>query len=169
MYFDLSDAQKMIIFSDVNNPNNDAFYLNFRKDYSIRDLEYLKKAINDICIKSLNLRIKYDKNGDFKQYYFEDNDGEDKFEYLEYDGEDIDGFIEESLNNPFESIFDSPLYCWKIIKYNDLAILAGVVQHALLDGTSLFSLLPQEIDKAMNAFKNNEEFIPSMIYPMKFM
>ncbi|MCQ2977368.1 MAG: hypothetical protein MJ232_05070, partial [archaeon] len=67
----------MIIFSDINNPNNDAFYLNFRKDYSIDDLEYLKKAINVISSNSLNLRIKYDRNGDFKQYYFEDTISED--------------------------------------------------------------------------------------------
>lgn len=161
----------MIIFSDINNPNNDAFYLNFRKDYSIDDLEYLKKAINVISSNSLNLRIKYDRNGDFKQYYFEDtisedNIGEniiseDKFDYLEYFGEDIDGFIDELLTNPFESIFDSPLYNWKIVKYNDSVILVGVVQHVLLDGTSLFSLLPQEIEKAMNAFKNNEDYVVS--------
>ena len=39
--------------------------------------------------------------------------------------------------------------------------LAGVVQHALLDGTSLFSLLPQEIDKAMmkvEGIENDKSF-----------
>lgn len=162
MTFDLSNAQKMILFSNINNPNNESFYLNFRKDYSIGDLDYLKKGINVISAKSLNLRIKYDDAGDFKQYYFDDDSIVDRFEYIEYCDDEYDGeiedFVRECLANPFDSVFDSPLYCWKIIKCEDYVILAGVVHHILLDGTSLFSILPNEIEKAIDAFKNGDEY-----------
>ena len=48
-YFDLSNAQKMILFSSILNPNNSAFHLNFKKKYQVSELPYLKKAINIIC------------------------------------------------------------------------------------------------------------------------
>ena len=47
-YFDLSSAQKMLLFSEINNPNNDSFYLKFRKDYDLEDFEYVKSAIGEI-------------------------------------------------------------------------------------------------------------------------
>ena len=43
--FNLSSSQKMLLFSEINNPHNDSFYLKFRKDYDLEDLEYVKKAI----------------------------------------------------------------------------------------------------------------------------
>lgn len=161
--FELSNAQKMIVFSEVDKPNNDVFYLNFRKDYNLKDLEYIKEAIGLISNKSLNLQIKKDSGGDFKQYYVEE-DSKDTYEFFDLSGktnEKIDEFIIEFLSNPFESVFDSPLYKWGIIKTNDSAVLCGVVHHVLLDGTSLFTLLPKEIDKCINSLKNNEEYVVS--------
>ncbi|MDO5849574.1 MAG: amino acid adenylation domain-containing protein [Methanobacteriaceae archaeon] len=163
MTFDLSNAQKMILFSNIDNPSNDSFYINFRMDYDIEDLESLKYAINVISAKSFNLRIKYDSAGDFKQYYVDDDDGGDKFEYVEYSGDmgDIYDFIKELLADPFDSLFDSPLYRLNIIKCDDCVIFAGVAHHTLVDGTSLFAILPQEIEKAMDAFRNGEEYEPT--------
>ena len=44
--FDLSSSQKMLLFSEINNPHNDSFYLKFRKDYDLGDFEKVKLAIN---------------------------------------------------------------------------------------------------------------------------
>ena len=38
-YFDLSSSQKMLLFSEINNPHNDSFYLKFRKDYHLNDFD----------------------------------------------------------------------------------------------------------------------------------
>lgn len=43
--FNLSSARKMLLFSEINNPNNDSFYLKFRKDYDLNDFEYVNRAI----------------------------------------------------------------------------------------------------------------------------
>ena len=156
--FNLSSAQKMILFSEVNNPDNDSFYLNIRKDYDLKDFEYVKSSITSICQCYLNLQIKYDENGDFKQYYAEGKDV--NVETFEVNDENIDEFIIEYLNKPFGDIFDSPLYRWAVLKTDSSTVLVGVVHHILLDGTSLYSLVPQEIEKCMDCIKNNEEYLP---------
>ena len=156
--FNLSSAQKMLLFSEINNPNNDTFYLKFRKDYDLSDFKYVHRAIEIISNDYLTLQIKYDENGDFKQYY---NDvGELNVEIFDVSNDDIDVFIEDYLDNPFDDIFDSPLYKWAVLKTESSAILIGVVQHILLDGTSLYSIIPQEIEKCMNCLKNNVEYVP---------
>ena len=124
--FNLSSAQRMILFSEVNNPNNDSFYLNIRKDYDLKDFDYVKSAITAICQCYLNLQIKYDENGDFKQYYAEGKDV--NVETFEVNDENIDEFIKEYLNQPFGDIFDSPLYRWAVLKTDSSTVLVGVVQ-----------------------------------------
>ena len=37
--FNLSSAQKMLLFSEIENPHNDSFYLAFRKNYDLDDFE----------------------------------------------------------------------------------------------------------------------------------
>ena len=156
--FNLSSSQKMLLFSEINNPHNDSFYLKFRKDYSKTDFEYVKHAIETISQKYLNQQIKYDTNGDFKQYYNEnDSVNVESFEISEID---LNGFIEEYLKNPFDGIFDSPLYRWAVLKTENTTVLIGVVQHILLDGTSLFSIIPREIDKLIECLKNDEKYVP---------
>ncbi|WP_407422537.1 amino acid adenylation domain-containing protein [Methanobrevibacter sp.] len=156
--FNLSSAQKMLLFSEINNPNNDSFYLKFRKDYDLKDFEYVNAAIESISKEYLTLQIRYDENGDFKQYYADVSDV--NVETFDVSDDDLDGFIEDYLDNPFEDIFDSPLYKWAVLKTKSSAVLIGVVQHILLDGTSLYSIAPQEIEKCMNCIKNDEEYIP---------
>ena len=156
--FNLSSAQKMLLFSEINNPNNDSFYLKFRKDYDLDDFKIVKSAIEFISKEYLGLQIKYDENGEFKQYFTDVMDiSIDSFEILD---EDLDDFIKNYLDKPFDDIFDCPLYKWAVLKTEDSTILIGVVQHILLDGTSLFSIIPQEIERYMECVKNNEEFIP---------
>ena len=40
--FELSSSQKMLLFSEINNPHNDSFYLKFRKDYGLDDFDNIK-------------------------------------------------------------------------------------------------------------------------------
>ena len=49
--FDLSSSQKMLLFSEINNPHNDSFYLKFRKDYDLFEVEYKLKMM---VLASLN-------------------------------------------------------------------------------------------------------------------
>ena len=156
--FNLSSAQKMLLFSELNNPNNDSFYLKFRKDYDLMDFEYVKSAIAAICQNYLNLQIKYDENGEFKQHYVEVDDV--GVETFEVNDENLDEFIEDYLDKPFNDIFDSPLYKWAVLKTDSSTVLIGVVQHILLDGTSLYSIVPHEIEKCINCIKNNTDYSP---------
>ena len=151
--FNLSSSQKMLLFSEVNSPNNDSFYLKFRKDYDLKDFDDVKQSIERISRTHLNLKIKYDENGDFKQYY---DDFDVNVESFEVADENLNKFIADYLDEPFEDVFDSPLYKWAVLKTESSTILIGVVQHILLDGTSLFSLIPQEIEK----YLSDEEYVP---------
>ena len=157
-YFDLSSAQKMLLFSEINNPNNDSFYLKFRKDYDLDDFEHVKSAIEEIIRNYLTLEIKQGDDGDFKQYFASIDDvNVETFEVLK---DDLDKFIKDYLDNPFEDVFESPLYKWAVIKTESSTVLIGVVQHILLDGSSLFSIVPKEIERYIDCKKNNEEFVP---------
>lgn len=147
----------MLLFSEINNPNNDSFYLKFRKDYSLDDFDYVKEAIKIISEQYLNLQINHDDAGDFKQHYV---DGKVIVESFDVSDDDIDEFTIKYLEKPFNDVFDSPLYKWAVLKTDSHTILIGVVQHILLDGTSLFSLIPREMDKYIESVKNNEEYIP---------
>lgn len=151
-YFNLSSCQKMLLFSELNSPNNDSFYLKFRQDFSLSDCIYVKRAIETISEKYLNLQI----NGDFKQYYSEH---EVNIKIFNVSNKNLDEFIEKYLDNPFKDIFDSPLYKWAILKTETKCILIGVVQHILLDGTSLYSLIPKEIKKYITSIKSHEKYI----------
>ena len=66
--FDLSSAQNSVLFSQINEPNDDSFYLKFRKDYEKEDFSLLKDSIELLSDKFLNLFIKND-NGKINQYY----------------------------------------------------------------------------------------------------
>ena len=147
----------MLLFSEIDNPHNDSFYLKFRKDYDLEDLKNVKLAIETISKNYLNLQIKNDDSGDFKQYYA---DVDVAVEVLDVLNENLDEFIKDYLDKPFEDIFDSPLYKWAVLKTDSSCVLIGVVQHILLDGTSLYSIVPREIEKCIAAFKNNEDYIP---------
>ena len=156
--FNLSSAQKMLLFSEINNPNNDSFYLKFRKDYDLQDFEYIHAAIETISRGYLTLQIRHDENGDFKQCY--DDVSDVNVETFDVSNDDLGGFVEDYLDNPFDDIFDSPLYKWAVLKTESSTVLIGVVQHILLDGTSLYSIVPQEIEKCVKCIKNNEEYVP---------
>ena len=155
--FNLSSAQKMLLFSEIENPHNDSFYLAFRKDYDADDFENVKSAIECISREYLNLQIKHDENGEFKQYFADNDVVVDSFDVSD---ENLDDFIKDYLDNPFDDVFDSPLYKWAVLKTEGSTVLIGVVQHILLDGTSLYSIVPREIDRYMACIKDDEEYVP---------
>ena len=155
--FNLSSAQKMLLFSEIENPQNDSFYLAFRKDYDLDDFENEKSAIECISNEYLNLQIKYDEGGEFKQYFADSDVVVDSFEVSD---ENLDEFIKDYLDSPFEDVFDSPLYKWAVLKTDVSTVLIGVVQHILLDGTSLYSIVPREIDRYIDCIKDNVEYVP---------
>ena len=155
--FNLSSAQKMLLFSEIENPQNDSFYLAFRKDYDLDEFENVKSAIECISNEYLNLQIKYDENGEFKQYFADSDVVVDSFEISD---ENLDEFIKDYLDSPFEDVFDSPLYKWAVLKTDVSTVLIGVVQHILLDGTSLYSIVPREIDRYIDCIKDNEQYVP---------
>ncbi|WP_296890755.1 condensation domain-containing protein [uncultured Methanobrevibacter sp.] len=155
--FNLSSAQKMLLFSEIENPQNDSFYLAFRKDYDLDDFENVKSAIECISNEYLNLQIKYDEGGEFKQYFADSDVVVDSFEVSD---ENLDEFIKDYLDSPFEDVFDSPLYKWAVLKTDVSTVLIGVVQHILLDGTSLYSIVPREIDRYIDCIKDNVDYVP---------
>ncbi len=61
--FNLSSAQKMLLFSELNNPHNDSFYLKFRKNYDFDDFKHVKKAIEVISLQYLICKSKMMKLG----------------------------------------------------------------------------------------------------------
>ncbi|MDO5826463.1 MAG: condensation domain-containing protein, partial [Methanosphaera sp.] len=156
-HFNLSSSQKMLLFSEINNENNTSFYLKFRKDYDLTEINHVKEAIEYITKKYLNLQITVDANGDYKQHYVNQNVD---IECFDISNESLDAFIEEYLDNPFDNLIDSPMYKWAVLKTEDKAVLIGVVQHILLDGTSLFSIIPKEIDRYITCLKNNDKYTP---------
>ena len=50
--FDLSSAQNSVLFSQINEPNDDSFYLKFRKDYEKEDFSLLKGYAFHTSVKS---------------------------------------------------------------------------------------------------------------------
>lgn len=84
----------MLLFSEINNPNNVSFYLKFRKDYDLKDFEYVNVAIETISKDYLTLQIRYDENGDFKQYYTDVSDvNVETFDVLDDDFDSIDVLV----------------------------------------------------------------------------
>ena len=54
--FDLSSAQNSVLFSQINEPNDDSFYLKFRKDYEKEDFSLLKDSIELLSDKFNTIR-----------------------------------------------------------------------------------------------------------------
>ena len=157
--FDLSNAQKMLLFSNIENPNNTSFNLNFKREYNIDDIDYLKKAVNFIANNYLNLQIKNIENGEFKQYYVNNDDNFDRFEYFKLTkDDDLEEIINDFLDKPFNPFFDTPLYRLAIIENGDSLMLIGSIHHTIADGTSVFTILPREIDKIIYSLKNKTDY-----------
>ena len=155
--FDLSSNQKTLLSAQIKNPNYDSFYLKFKKDYDLDDFEYVKKSIEFISHNYLNLQIKHIEKNDFKQYFTDDAVNIESFEIHD---ENLEEFINNYFDKSFDNIFDSPLYKWAILKTDSSIVLIGLVQHILLNSSSLYTIIPQEIERYMDSIKNNDEYRP---------
>lgn len=157
-YFNLSNAQKSI-FNSILDPANGAFDLNFKKTYPSEDLKFLKEAVNIVCPSYLDLRIIED-DGEYKQYHTA-NVNDDCFEYYNLSKKsdyEVEEFIDNFLKGAITEIIDVPLYKIAVLKCDDYVILVGSFSHIIVDGTSLFTIFPREIDRCMALSKKSEKY-----------
>ena len=157
-YFNLTNAQKSISDS-ILNPANGAFNLNFKRSYPSEDLKFLKEAVNTVCSSYLDLRIIED-NGNYKQYHT-DNTKEDCFEYYNLSRKSdykIEEFIDNFLKGAIKEIIDVPLYKIALLKCDDYVLLVGSFSHIIVDGTSLFTIFPREIDRCIALSKKSDKY-----------
>lgn len=55
--FDLSNAQKRTIVTEVGESGNDSYVLSFKSKFPFGDEKYVKKALNKVINGNLNLKI----------------------------------------------------------------------------------------------------------------
>ena len=82
-YFELSNAQKRTIITEISNPGNEAYIIPFKAKFQLEDEQHVKKGLSLLISENLFLRIKKDENINFMQYYIEgecssldDNEGD---------------------------------------------------------------------------------------------
>lgn len=181
-YFDLSNAQKRTIITEISNPGNEAYIISFKAKFQLEDEKYVKKALSLLISENLFLRIKKDENMNFMQYYaegegslFEDDnesslleedkgdplftDDKGSFSIVDMDGKDedeINSYIHKFSIKTFEEIFDAPLYDFRILKTGTELTVLGRVHHLIMDGTSL-SILVKELRKCVDTLKKGDE------------
>jgi hypothetical protein len=67
--FDLSNAQKRTIITEISKPGNEAYILSFKSRFSLEDEKYVKEALGIVISGNIHLRIKQDEDMNFMQYY----------------------------------------------------------------------------------------------------
>lgn len=155
--FDLSNAQKRTIITEISKPGNEAYILSFKSKFPSEDLEYVKEALSILINGNLLLCIKKDEDMNFSQYY-SDAGGSFSFQNMEGKSDDeINNFILEFSQEPFNEIFNTPLYQFKLLKTDRESIVLGRVHHIILDGTSV-AIFARTLKECVLALKNGEEY-----------
>ncbi|MBI5681385.1 MAG: amino acid adenylation domain-containing protein [Methanobacterium sp.] len=161
-FFDLSNAQKRTIITEISNPGNEAYIVPFKSKFPLFDEEYVKKAL-DTCIGgNLRLRITKDEDMNFMQYYADDRD---LFSYLDMQDkseDEINDFIKSFSLTPFKEIFDASLYKFLLIKTRKELIVLGRAHHLIIDGTSV-NIFANNLTDCVSALKKGEKYKPSDI------
>jgi len=67
--FDLSNAQKRTIITEISNHGNEAYIISFKSNFPLEDEEHVKKALSILISGNLQLRMRKDENMNFSQYY----------------------------------------------------------------------------------------------------
>ncbi|MGI6465210.1 MAG: amino acid adenylation domain-containing protein [Methanobacterium sp.] len=172
--FDLSNAQKRTIITEISNPGNEAYIISFKSRYPLEDEEYMKKALSILTREGIQLRIKKDENMNFSQYYADEGSvtterknippGEQDettpfttIDLADKDEEEIGRYIYEFSRKPFKEIFDTPLYQFQLLKTREELLVLGRVHHLVMDGTSL-SILARELKNCVETLKNGGEY-----------
>lgn len=165
--FDLSNAQKRTIITEINNPGNEAYILSFQSKFPLEDEEYVKKALNILIDGNLLLQIKKDLHMNFMQYHAERVDSFSCLDMQDESDDDINAFIQDFSLKPFKEIFDAPLYQFTILKTKKESIVLGRVHHIIMDGSSI-SIFAKNLEKGIRALKEGEEFQPPKISYQKY-
>jgi amino acid adenylation domain-containing protein/thioester reductase-like protein len=155
--FDLSNAQKRTIITEINNPGNEAYIISFKLKFPLEDMIPVKKALSTIISGNLLLRMREDENLNFMQYYAPEEGSFSTMDMTRKDDDEINHYIHEFSLKTFNEIFDVPLYEFQLLKTREELVVLGRVHHLIMDGTSL-SLLARKLDDCVEALKNGEEF-----------
>jgi amino acid adenylation domain-containing protein/thioester reductase-like protein len=157
-YFDLSNAQKRTIVTEISKPGTEAYILSFKSIFPLEDENYLKKALDTVIGYNLNLRIKKDEHMNFMQYYADENSK--SFSYMDMSNkseEEIEDFISSFSQEPFKELFDAPLYQFKLLKTEKKSIVLGRVHHLIMDGSSI-SIFTKNLEDCLIALKKGEKY-----------
>jgi amino acid adenylation domain-containing protein/thioester reductase-like protein len=161
--FDLSNAQKRTIITEISKPGNEAYILSFKSKFSLEDEGHVKKALRILISGNLHLRMKKDENMNFRQYYAPEEDGLFSYEDMSDKSEDeINAFIDEFAQEPFKEIFDTPLYQFTLLKTKKEFIVLGRTHHIIMDGSSV-GIFTKNLENCVMALKKGEEYQPSNV------
>ncbi len=162
-YFELSNAQKRTIITEISKPGNESYVLSFKSKFQVDDEKYVKKALSSLISGNLHLRIKQDKNMNFMQYYAPEEDG--SFSYLDMSDkseDEINDFIAEFAQKPFKELFDAPLYQFTLLKTKKESIVLGRTHHIIMDGSSV-GIFAKNVEDCVAALKEGKEYQPSSV------
>ncbi|WP_414469030.1 amino acid adenylation domain-containing protein [Methanobacterium sp. ACI-7] len=160
--FDLSNAQKRTIITEISNPGNEAYIVSFKIRFPLEDEKFVKKALPNVMSRNLHLRIKKDEDMNFMQYY---DSEKNSFLYLDIQGKsdaEVNEFMTEFSKKPFKDIFDTQLYQFMLIKTDAESIVLGRAHHIIMDGTSV-NIFTKNLQDCVNAFKKGIEYSVSNI------
>ena len=158
--FDLSNAQKRTIITEISKPGNEAYILSFKSIFSLEDEKYVKKALNIIISGNLHLRIKQDENMNFMQYHAPEEDG--LFSYVDMSDKseaEINTFINRFAQEPFKELFDAPLYQFMLLKTEKESVVLGRTHHIIMDGSSV-GIFAKKLEECVEALKEGKEYQP---------
>ncbi|MGB9977985.1 amino acid adenylation domain-containing protein [Methanobacterium sp.] len=161
--FDLSNAQKRTIITEISKPGNEAYILSFKSRFPLEDEKYVKNALSTVISGNIHLRMKQDEHMNFRQYYASEEDGLFSYVDMSYKSEEeINDFINEFAQEPFKEIFDAPLYQFTLLKTENESIVLGRTHHIIMDGSSV-SIFAKNLEDCVLALKKGDEYQPSNI------
>jgi hypothetical protein len=161
--FDLSNAQKRTIITEISKPGNEAYILSFKSRFSLEDEEYVKKALSVVISGNLHLRMKKDESMNFRQYHAPEEDGLFSYEDMSDRNEDeINVFIDEFAQEPFKELFDAPLYQFTLLKTKKESVVLGRTHHIIMDGSSV-GIFTKNLEDCVMALKKGEKYQPSNV------
>ncbi|MCK9150623.1 non-ribosomal peptide synthetase [Methanobacterium alcaliphilum] len=156
-YFDLSNAQKRTIITEISKPGNEAYILSFKLEFPLKDEKYVKKALDIAIDGNIQLRIKKDESMNFMQYYADEKSSCSVIDLSENNNNEINDFIVSFSKKPFKKIFDVPLFEFKLLKTKKEIIVLGRTHHIIMDGTSV-NIFAKELKNCILALKKGETY-----------
>lgn len=154
-FFDLSNAQKRTIITEINNPGNEAYVISFKSSFFLEDEEYVKKALDILIGGNLLIQIKKDEAMNFRQYYAPKTASYHYVDYSNKSPAEIDDFIGSFTREIFPEIFDKPLYKFILLKSQSEILLIGRTHHLIMDGTSV-SIFARKLEECVASLKRGE-------------